>query len=123
MFTLNLLSFFFCFQARKKLVAIFQSVVDERRNQRRKNPTSQKNKKKDMMDALMDVADEKGRKLDDEEIIDVLVMYLNAGHESSGHICMWATLLLQNHPEVLRKAKVFNLGLVYHRFHYITMVM
>lgn len=108
MLTLNLLSFFFCFQARKKLVAIFQSVVDERRNQRRKNPTSQKNKKKDMMDALMDVADEKGRKLDDEEIIDVLVMYLNAGHESSGHSAMWATVFLQRHPEVFQKAKVIS---------------
>lgn len=89
-------------KARKRLVAIFQSVVDERRARRRENPTSLK---KDMMDALMDAVDEKGRKLDDEEIIDVLVMYLNAGHESSGHICMWATLLLQKHPEVLQKAK------------------
>ncbi|KAI7998012.1 Ent-kaurenoic acid oxidase 2 [Camellia lanceoleosa] len=26
-----------------------------------------------------------------------LIMYLNAGHDSSGHITMWATLLLQDH--------------------------
>lgn len=54
----------------------------------------------------MEVEDENGRKLNDQEIIDVLVMYLNAGHESSGHIIMWAIILLQQHPEILDKAKV-----------------
>ncbi|KAI5647593.1 hypothetical protein M9H77_33598 [Catharanthus roseus] len=86
-------------KARKKLVAIFQELVDKRRAIRKENTT------KDMMDALLDAEDEKGRKLDDGEIIDILVMYLNAGHESSGHVSMWATLLLQKHPEVLQKAK------------------
>lgn len=61
-----------------------------------------------MMEALLDAEDENGRRLDDEEIIDILVMYLNAGHESSGHITMWATLFLQEHPEVLQKAKVME---------------
>lgn len=58
------------------------------------------------MDALIEVEDEDGRKLEDEDIIDVLIMYLNAGHESSGHITMWATVFLQEHPECFRKAKV-----------------
>ncbi|KAK3035477.1 hypothetical protein RJ639_034447, partial [Escallonia herrerae] len=89
-------------KARNKLVSIFQSVVDERRERRRNNPPTSK---KDMMDALLDVEDENGRRLNDEEIIDLLVMYLNAGHESSGHITMWATLLLQKHPEFFRIAK------------------
>ncbi|GLT73719.1 hypothetical protein SLA2020_455570 [Shorea laevis] len=89
-------------KARKNLVAILQSVVDERREQRKSNNAT---KKKDMMDALMDVEDENGRRLSDEEIIDILVMYLNAGHESSGHTMMWATIYLKNHPEFLQKAK------------------
>lgn len=59
-----------------------------------------------MMDALLSVEDENGRKLDDEEIIDLLLMYLNAGHESSGHIMMWATIFLQQHPRFLKIAKV-----------------
>lgn len=83
-------------------MAIFQELVNKRRAIRKENTT------KDMMDALLDAEDEKGRKLDDGEIIDILVMYLNAGHESSGHVSMWATLLLQKHPEVLQKAKVFS---------------
>ncbi|XP_057440212.1 ent-kaurenoic acid oxidase 1-like [Lotus japonicus] len=90
------------FKARKKLLAIFQSIVDERREQRK---TFVPKKAKDMMDALIDVEDDKGRKLSDEEIIDIMLMYLNAGHESSGHITMWATYFLQKHLEYLQKAK------------------
>ncbi|XP_061373178.1 ent-kaurenoic acid oxidase 2-like [Gastrolobium bilobum] len=90
------------FKARKTLVAIFQSIVNERRKQRKENLSRQN---KDMLDALIDVEDENGRKLSDEEIIDVMIMYLNAGHESSGHITMWTTLLLQKHPKYFQKAK------------------
>ncbi|KAK4476478.1 hypothetical protein RD792_015632 [Penstemon davidsonii] len=89
-------------KARKKLVAVLQAIVTKRRENWRKNPPTMK---KDMMDELMDAKDENGRRLDDEEIIDVLVMYLNAGHESSGHITMWATVLLQKHPDVFKRAK------------------
>lgn len=59
-----------------------------------------------MMDALLEVEDENGKKLSDEEIIDVLVMYLNAGHESSAHVTMWTTVKLQENPELLQRAKV-----------------
>ncbi|XP_057433231.1 ent-kaurenoic acid oxidase 1-like [Lotus japonicus] len=90
------------FKARKKLVAIFQSIVDERRKQRKEFVPQ---KVKDMMDALIDVEDDKGRKLGDEELIDIMLMYVNAGHESSGHATMWATYFLQKHPEYLQKAK------------------
>lgn len=90
-------------QARKNLVAIFQNIVDDRRKQKEQNVQRER---KDMMDALIEVEDENGRKLSDEEIIDVLLMYLNAGHESSGHTIMWATIFLQQHPEILQKARV-----------------
>lgn len=89
-------------KARKNLVVIFQSIVDERRNQRKGSVLT---KKKDMMDALLEVEDENGRKLSDEEIIDVLIMYLNAGHESSGHTAMWAAIFLHRHPEFFQMAK------------------
>ncbi|KAE9594864.1 putative cytochrome P450 [Lupinus albus] len=90
------------FKARKNLVTMFQSIVDERRKLRNEYIPI---KAKDMMDALIDVKDENGRKLEDEEIIDIMLMYLNAGHESSGHITMWATYFLQKHPKYLHKAK------------------
>lgn len=77
--------------------------MTNRRNQKKQDVSS---KKKDMLDNLIDTKDENGRTLEDDEIIDVLLMYLNAGHESSGHIIMWATIFLQEHPEILQKAKV-----------------
>ncbi|KAL8130411.1 hypothetical protein V2J09_019566 [Rumex salicifolius] len=90
-------------KARKGLLSVFQSIVDGRREEKKKQIAVKA--KKDMMDALLDVEDEDGRKLTDEEIIDVMVMYLNAGHESSGHTITWATILLQEHPEAFQKAK------------------
>jgi ent-kaurenoic acid hydroxylase len=89
-------------KARTKLVAILQSVVDERRIQKKNNIPRERT---DMLDSLIDVEDENGRKLSNEEIIDLLIMYLNAGHESSGHTMMWAAVLLQRHPEIFQKAK------------------
>ncbi|KAI3973916.1 hypothetical protein MKX01_030492 [Papaver californicum] len=89
-------------KARKKLVAIVQTVLDERREKRARLGASPK---KDMMDNLINVEDEKGVKLTDEDIIDILIMYLNAGRESSGHITMWATAFLQGNPECFKKAK------------------
>ncbi|XP_074581832.1 ent-kaurenoic acid oxidase-like [Curcuma longa] len=90
-------------KARRTLVAVLQGVLTERKAMRTKSFTPTK---KDMMDRLMDVEDENGRKLSDEEIIDVLIMYLNAGHESSGHITMWATVLLQENPDFFEQAKL-----------------
>ncbi|XP_075517544.1 ent-kaurenoic acid oxidase 2-like [Primulina tabacum] len=89
-------------KARKKLVAIIQSVVTKRREQRRTNASTSK---RDMLDALLDIKDEFSRRLTDEEIIDLLIMYLNAGHESSAHTTMWATLFLQKNPDMFSKAK------------------
>ncbi|KAM0050193.1 putative ent-kaurenoic acid monooxygenase [Helianthus debilis subsp. tardiflorus] len=89
-------------KARKKLVTILQASVSERRKKREEN---QGMSKRDMLDALLETEDENGKKLDDEEIIDTLVMYLNAGHESSGHVTMWATIFLQSHPEYFKIAK------------------
>lgn len=84
-------------------MSVLQEIVTRRREQRRGDLL---HVKKDMMDGLLDAEDERGRKLDDEEIIDILIMYLNAGHESSGHTTMWAALFLQKNPDVLRRAKV-----------------
>jgi ent-kaurenoic acid hydroxylase len=89
-------------KARRKLVKILQAVMDKRRAMEKSNLSEENT---DMVDLLMEVEDENGRKLDDEEIIDVMLMYLNAGHESSAHATMWAALFLRNHPEYFQKAK------------------
>ncbi|KAF5198546.1 Cytochrome p450 [Thalictrum thalictroides] len=90
-------------KARKRLCKILQSVLTKRRGIHEKyGPPA----KKDMMDNLMIVEDENGEKLDDEQIIDILLMYLMAGHESSAHLTMWIVVLLQEHPDMFQKAKV-----------------
>ncbi|MBA0796584.1 hypothetical protein Gohar_007344 [Gossypium harknessii] len=85
-------------QARKMLVKILQGVLDERR-------VNDPSGKKGMIDLLMEIEDENGQKLPDEDIIDLLLMFLLAGHESSAHVAMWAILYLHNNPEILKKAK------------------
>lgn len=99
-------------RARRRLVAVLQGVLDERRAARAKGVSGGG---VDMMDRLIEAQDERGRRLDDDEIIDVLVMYLNAGHESSGHITMWATVFLQENPDMFARAKAgsFFLSLLF----------
>jgi len=63
--------------------------------------------KKDMMDLLMEVKDEEGRMLEDEDIIDLLLVFLLAGHESSAHGILWTIIYLIDHPHVFQRAKVF----------------
>ncbi|KAK9095401.1 hypothetical protein Scep_026870 [Stephania cephalantha] len=69
----------------KKLVDALLDILSARRAER---VTAAPQAKQDMTDALIDAEDEKGQKLSDEEIIDILIMYLNAGHESIAHITM-----------------------------------
>ena len=63
-------------------------------------------RKKGMMDLLMEVENENGEKLEDEHIIDLLLLILFAGHETTAHTAMWAIIYLHDHPEMLQKAKV-----------------
>ncbi|KAK9049082.1 hypothetical protein SSX86_031951 [Deinandra increscens subsp. villosa] len=89
-------------KARKNLVTMLQAIVSERR---KKREATHGMSKSDMLDGLLDTEDENGKKLNDEEIIDTLIMYLNAGHESSAHLIMWSTIYLQSHPECFKIAK------------------
>ncbi|KAL2348255.1 hypothetical protein Fmac_002255 [Flemingia macrophylla] len=88
-------------KARKKLMKLLQGLVDQKR---RTNNTKTKTKK-DMMDLLMEVKDEDGRKMEDEDIIDLLLVFLLAGHESSAHGILWTIVYLMEHPRVLQRAK------------------
>lgn len=55
----------------------------------------------------MEVKDEEGRMLEDEDIIDLLLVFLLAGHESSAHGILWTIIYLIDHPHVFQRAKVF----------------
>lgn len=68
--------------------------------------TNQSKPKKFMVDLLMETEDEDGRKLSDEEIVDLIIIYLLAGHESFAHASTWAIIHLHEHPQYHQKAKV-----------------
>ncbi|CAK7356179.1 unnamed protein product [Dovyalis caffra] len=104
--TINLPGFAYheALKARKKLVRILQAILDGRRT-RKNGDLSESETHKDMMDMLIEIEDENGKKMDDEEIIDLILVYLNAGHESSAHATMWAVLFLEEHPEYFNQAK------------------
>ncbi|KAL4271773.1 hypothetical protein GQ457_13G025040 [Hibiscus cannabinus] len=88
-------------KARKKLVKMIGDEVDERRAK----ASVLADRKKGMMDLLMEVENDKGEKLEDEHIIDLLLVILFAGHESTAHTVMWAIIYLNHHPEMLQEAK------------------
>ncbi|KAE8702856.1 Beta-amyrin 11-oxidase [Hibiscus syriacus] len=88
-------------KARKKLVKMIEDEVDERRA----TTSVPAGMNKGMMDLLMEVKNETGEKLEDEHIIDLLLLILFAGHETTAHTVMWALIYLNQHPQMLQKAK------------------
>ena len=62
--------------------------------------------KKDLVDILLELEDENGRKMEGEEIVDLLILFLLAGHASTATSIMWAMVHLTRNPQILKKAKV-----------------
>ncbi|XP_059656751.1 ent-kaurenoic acid oxidase 2-like [Cornus florida] len=89
-------------KARKYLVKNFQDVVDKRRATMKSN---QSKPNKDVLSIMIETEDEDGQKLSDEEIIDLIIMFLLTGHESSAHATTWVMIFLQENPQCLQKAK------------------
>ncbi|MFQ6643110.1 hypothetical protein Gotur_017963 [Gossypium turneri] len=75
-------------KAKKQLVKLTKDELDERR---RKTVAE---RKKGMMDLLMEVENEIGEKLEDEHIIDLLLLILFSGRETAAHTAMWVRLEL-----------------------------
>ncbi|CAJ2669781.1 unnamed protein product [Trifolium pratense] len=90
-------------KARKKIAKIVKPIVDERRLMIKNG--QQVGEKKDLIDILLEVKDENGRNLEDEDISDFLIALLVAGHESTGTGLMWSIIYLTQHPHILKKAK------------------
>ncbi|XP_028762505.1 beta-amyrin 11-oxidase-like [Neltuma alba] len=86
-------------KAREKLTKVLQSLLE------RKRKSIKGRTKKDMMDMLMEAKDEDGWQLEDEDITDLLLVFLLAGHESSAHAIMWTLIYLTQHPDSFEKAK------------------
>lgn len=91
-------------QARKELIKIFENVLKEKKANLGSKEVEKR--KKDMTDLLLEVRDEDGQGLDDGCIIDLLIGFFFAGHETSAHSIMRAIMFLSENPETLLKAKV-----------------
>ena len=85
-------------QCRKKLDTMFREEVQRRR---REDTASN-----DLMSGLMEMEDEQGKKLCDDEVVDNIVSLVVAGYESTSNAIMWAAYHLAKSPHALRKLRV-----------------
>lgn len=67
---------------------------------------------KDLLDILLEVEDESGHKMGNEDIIDLLIVFLFAGQKTTAIAMMWSIIYLTDNPHFMKKAKVGNAYLV-----------
>jgi ent-kaurenoic acid hydroxylase len=84
------------------LARLIQPIVEERRLMRKNGD------KKDLLDILLELRDEDGWKPQDEDIVDMMIGYVLAGHEATANGMMWSIIYLTQNPHILKKAKVNN---------------
>lgn len=63
-------------------------------------------KTNDLMDGLMQIEDDEGKKLSDQEVLDNIISLVVAGYESTSLASMWALYYLSKYPNVLQKLRV-----------------
>ncbi|KAG6556952.1 hypothetical protein Mapa_001368 [Marchantia paleacea] len=85
-------------KARKDVLKKIQAILDERR-------AIKTVRHGDVLGSLLDLQDENGSHLTDEEIIDTILVFLIAGHQSSTFSITWAMIFLQRHPEALKACR------------------
>ncbi|KAK8703788.1 hypothetical protein V6N13_047434 [Hibiscus sabdariffa] len=59
-----------------------------------------------MVDLLLDIKnsnDPSSENLEDEQIVNILLGFLFAGHETTAHAALWLTIYLHDHPEILQR--------------------
>lgn len=83
-------------------IDLMRGVCQDVINRRRANPSS----KKDLLNAMLFGKDPKtGERLTDESIMDNMITFLVAGHETTSGLLSFASYFLCKHPDVLRKAQ------------------
>ncbi|KAJ1297672.1 hypothetical protein BS78_01G394900 [Paspalum vaginatum] len=64
----------------------------------------------DLMGGLMQMEDDQGKKLDDDEVVHNIVTLVFAGFESTSNNIMWAVYHLAKSPDALRKLREENMA-------------
>ncbi|MED6223537.1 hypothetical protein PIB30_074866 [Stylosanthes scabra] len=88
---------------RKKVEEIVKSIVEERKLMIKNG--SEVTEKKDLVDILLEVEDVDGRKLKDEDIVNMLMAFSFAGHLTTATALMWSMVYLTKNTLVLKKVK------------------
>ncbi|XP_034217204.1 ent-kaurenoic acid oxidase-like [Prunus dulcis] len=81
-------------QCRKKLEDIFRVELEKKKTQKEVVTN-------DLMDGLMQITDDEGNKLCDQEVLDNIVSLVVAGYASTSLASMWAIYYLAKYPNVL----------------------
>lgn len=86
----------------EKNIALMRSVAQEVIDRRRRTPSD----KKDLLNAMLLGKDPKtGERLSDESIMDNMITFLIAGHETTSGLLSFATYYLLKNPETLQRAQ------------------
>ncbi|XP_027907219.1 beta-amyrin 11-oxidase-like [Vigna unguiculata] len=90
-------------KVRKKLLKAIESIVGERRSMMKMVKKGEN--KKDLIELVLEAKGENDEELTDEDVADMLLMLLFAGHETTAMALTSSILHLTRHPQVFAKAK------------------
>ncbi|XP_077225238.1 beta-amyrin 11-oxidase-like [Tasmannia lanceolata] len=88
-------------QCRRKLGAVFRAELVKRK-QRGDVASEERN---DLMDGLMQIKDEEGKQLGDEEVVDNIVPLIVGSYEPTSVATTWCLYYLAKSPSVLRRLR------------------
>ena len=74
--------------------------------QQRKNEPSLPEEDRDVLGLLLDIEDEAGKRMSEEEIVEECMGIFLGGHETSALALSWALVLLHQHPTVLGRLQL-----------------
>ncbi|XWS51071.1 hypothetical protein CRYUN_Cryun12cG0144800 [Craigia yunnanensis] len=90
-------------QCRKRVEAIFRVELEKKKNGFNIN--------NDLMDGLIEIKDDEGNKLSEQEVLDNIVSLVVAGYNSTSLASMWAIYYLAKFPNVQKKLQEENMGI------------
>lgn len=84
--------------------ALMQEVAEQLISDRRRNPSPEGSE--DILDTMLNAADPvTGERLPEDNVVNQMVTFLVAGHETTSGLLSFTIYELMRHPEVLRKAQ------------------
>ncbi|CAN6585223.1 unnamed protein product [Malus baccata var. baccata] len=89
-------------QCRKKLMDIFRVELEKKK-------TLKEGVTSDLMDGLMEIKNDEGNKLSDQEVLDNIVSLVIAGYATTAVSIMWTLYYLAKYPNILRKLREENM--------------